>query len=348
MRDLALARRRRGGDRRPRPLRDPRPRGLPHARVLRGRPRRGVLAPSRRARRYEELHAKGGGILSTVRATRAAGDEGLADALARHVRLDAAVRNDDLRGEVRVRARPRRRSSPSFGRSAMQEAFRPGSARTPSRPSSPDADAYVDFLIDDVLPEAATIADRGRRLPRARGLRRRAGSSVPGRLPRRRSRSSPARRPVHGDGGDPARDRARRALGRPPRGDRGRTASPRSPRATSSACSCPPARSSSVGPMPPGRALVDAGAAIALATDFNPGSAFCESLPIVCSLAATQLRLAPGGGTRRVHGERRARARLRRPQGAARAGIRRGRRPSRAPTTGVTSRTTSAGRSCTR
>ena len=46
-------------------------------------------------------------------------------------------------------------------------------------------------------------------------------------------------------------------------------------------------------PMPPARALVDAGAAIALATDFNPGSAFCESLPLVCSLAATQLSLAP-------------------------------------------------------
>jgi imidazolonepropionase len=45
--------------------------------------------------------------------------------------------------------------------------------------------------------------------------------------------------------------------------------------------------------MPPARALVDAGAAVALATDFNPGSAFCESLPIVCSLAATQLKLSP-------------------------------------------------------
>jgi imidazolonepropionase len=30
-----------------------------------------------------------------------------------------------------------------------------------------------------------------------------------------------------------------------------------------------------------------------LATDFNPGSAFCESLPLVCSIAATQLRIAP-------------------------------------------------------
>jgi imidazolonepropionase len=46
-------------------------------------------------------------------------------------------------------------------------------------------------------------------------------------------------------------------------------------------------------PMPPARALVDAGAAIALATDFNPGSAFTESLPLVCSLAATQLKLSP-------------------------------------------------------
>ena len=45
--------------------------------------------------------------------------------------------------------------------------------------------------------------------------------------------------------------------------------------------------------MPPARALVDAGAAVALATDFNPGSAFCESLPLVCALAATQLKLAP-------------------------------------------------------
>jgi imidazolonepropionase len=32
---------------------------------------------------------------------------------------------------------------------------------------------------------------------------------------------------------------------------------------------------------------------VALATDFNPGSSYCESLPFVCSLACTQLRLSP-------------------------------------------------------
>jgi imidazolonepropionase len=46
-------------------------------------------------------------------------------------------------------------------------------------------------------------------------------------------------------------------------------------------------------PPPPARALVDAGAAIALATDFNPGSAFCESLPLVCALSVLQLGLSP-------------------------------------------------------
>jgi imidazolonepropionase len=46
-------------------------------------------------------------------------------------------------------------------------------------------------------------------------------------------------------------------------------------------------------PMPPARDLVDAGAAIALATDFNPGSSFTTSLPLVCSLACTQLHVSP-------------------------------------------------------
>jgi imidazolonepropionase len=46
-------------------------------------------------------------------------------------------------------------------------------------------------------------------------------------------------------------------------------------------------------PMPPARDLVDAGAIVVLATDFNPGSAFCESLPVVMSLACTQLGLTP-------------------------------------------------------
>ena len=46
-------------------------------------------------------------------------------------------------------------------------------------------------------------------------------------------------------------------------------------------------------PMPPARALIDAGGAVALATDFNPGSSFCHSLPLVMSLACTQMQMSP-------------------------------------------------------
>ena len=45
-------------------------------------------------------------------------------------------------------------------------------------------------------------------------------------------------------------------------------------------------------PMPPARALLDAGARVALASDFNPGSAPCDSLLVSLHLACTQLRMS--------------------------------------------------------
>jgi len=45
-------------------------------------------------------------------------------------------------------------------------------------------------------------------------------------------------------------------------------------------------------PMPPARSLLDAGARVAIATDFNPGSAPGESMLTAMSLACTQLRLS--------------------------------------------------------
>lgn len=43
----------------------------------------------------------------------------------------------------------------------------------------------------------------------------------------------------------------------------------------------------------PARRLVDAGVAVALATDFNPGSCMCHSMEMILSLACTSLRLTP-------------------------------------------------------
>jgi imidazolonepropionase len=54
-----------------------------------------------------------------------------------------------------------------------------------------------------------------------------------------------------------------------------------------------PARSSWTFRCPPARTLIEEGAVVALATDFNPGSSFCESLPLVMSLACTRLKMSP-------------------------------------------------------
>ena len=44
---------------------------------------------------------------------------------------------------------------------------------------------------------------------------------------------------------------------------------------------------------PMARRLIDAGAAIALATDYNPGTSPTTSMPLVLSMACTQMRMKP-------------------------------------------------------
>jgi imidazolonepropionase len=43
----------------------------------------------------------------------------------------------------------------------------------------------------------------------------------------------------------------------------------------------------------PARALIEAGAIVALATDYNPGTSPTQSMPMILSLACTQLRMTP-------------------------------------------------------
>ncbi|MDP3024209.1 MAG: imidazolonepropionase [candidate division Zixibacteria bacterium] len=44
---------------------------------------------------------------------------------------------------------------------------------------------------------------------------------------------------------------------------------------------------------PPARKMIDMGLQIALATDFNPGSSFTESMPMILSLACLRMKLTP-------------------------------------------------------
>lgn len=43
----------------------------------------------------------------------------------------------------------------------------------------------------------------------------------------------------------------------------------------------------------PGRELIDSGAAVSVATDFNPGSCFTESIPLIIALACLYMKLTP-------------------------------------------------------
>jgi imidazolonepropionase len=51
-------------------------------------------------------------------------------------------------------------------------------------------------------------------------------------------------------------------------------------------------------PYPPARALLDAGAAVAIATDCNPGSGFSTAMPLAIALAVREMRMTPAEAVR--------------------------------------------------
>jgi imidazolonepropionase len=242
---------------------------------------------------YEELHARGGGILSTVRATREAGEDDLAAALSRHESwmLRAGTTTFEAKSGygldretelTQLRVIKRAGGVPTWlGAHAVSPEF-----------AAEGADAYIDFLLRDVLPEAAPLAEAADVF-----LERGAFDSEQARRYLSTCRSAGLELRLHGDqfteaGAIPlAIELGARSVDHLESTGRGGIASLA---ASDVVGVLLPASALFLGrPMPPARALADAGAAIALATDFNPGSAYCESLPLVCSLAATQLRLAP-------------------------------------------------------
>jgi imidazolonepropionase len=240
---------------------------------------------------YEELHARGGGILSTVRATRAAGEDGMRKAVELH------------RGWMRRHGTTTFESKSGYGLDrdtelASLRAIRDaggiptwlGAHAVP--PEFAGADAYLDFALAEVLPEAAAIAEAADVF-----LERGAFDAAQARRYLEACRDAGLALRLHGDqfteqGAIPLAIEldARSVDHLEATGDEG----VRALAASDVSAVLLPASALFLGrPMPPARALVDAGAAVALATDFNPGSAFCESLPLCCSLAATQLELSP-------------------------------------------------------
>jgi imidazolonepropionase len=240
---------------------------------------------------YEELHAAGGGILSTVQATRAAGEAGLADAVGRH--RDWMLRAGTTTFEGKSGYGLDRETELASLRAIAAAGGIPtwlGAHATP--PEHADADAYLDFLLAEVLPDAAELAEAADVF-----LERGAFDAAQARRYLEACREHGLALRLHGDqfteaGAIPlAIELGVRSVDHlEATGGEGVAALAAS---DVTGVLLPVSALFLARPMPPARALVDAGAAIALATDFNPGSAFCESLPLVCSLAATQLKLSP-------------------------------------------------------
>jgi imidazolonepropionase len=240
---------------------------------------------------YEELHAAGGGILSTVAATRALTPDALLGRVESHAAWMVAHGTTTWEGKSGYGLD--RDTELASLRAVLAAGGSPtwlGAHAVP--PEHADADAYLDFVLADVLPEAVRLADaadvfleRGAfAAPQARRyLEACAGAGLALRL--------------HGDqftesGAVPlAIELGARSIDHlEATGAAGVDALGYSDVV---AVLLPASALFLDRPMPPARALVDAGAAVALATDFNPGSSYTTSLPLVASLACTQLHLAP-------------------------------------------------------
>jgi len=240
---------------------------------------------------YEELHAAGGGILSTVAATRALSPEALVERVEQHAAWMLAHGTTAWEGK----------SGYGLDRDTELESLRAvrtaggsptwlGAHSVP--PEHADAAAYLDFVLADVLPEAAQLADAADVF-----LERGAFDAPQARRYLEACAAAGLALRLHGDqftesGAVPlAIDLGARSI------DHLEATGPIGVQELGYsdvvAVLLPASALFLDRPMPPGRALADAGAAIALATDFNPGSSFTTSLPLIASLACTQLHLAP-------------------------------------------------------
>jgi imidazolonepropionase len=239
---------------------------------------------------YEELHASGGGILSTVRATRAAGEEALRDAVLRHRRAMLGHGTTAFEGKSGYGLdRDTELASLRAIRAAGGIPTWLGAHTAP--PEFVDADAYLDFALDEVLPDAAQLAEAADVF-----LEQNAFDAAQARRYLSACRDAGLALRLHGDqfteaGAIPlAIELGARSVDHlEATGDEGI----RALAASDVAAVLLPASALFLDrPMPRARELLDRGAAVALATDFNPGSAYCESLPLVGSLAATQLHMS--------------------------------------------------------
>ena len=240
---------------------------------------------------YEDLHTRGGGILSTVRATRAAGEEALAEAVATRRRAMLAHGTTTFEAKSGYGLdRDTELAQLRAVRASGGVATWLGAHAVP--PEFDDADAYLEFALREVLPAAAEVAEAADVF-----VERGAFDAAQARRYLEAARAHGLALRLHADqftergGIGVALEVGARSV------DHLEATGPGGVRllaASGVAAVLLPVAALFLGrPLPPARELIEAGAIVALATDFNPGSAFCDSLAVVCNLACTQLRMSP-------------------------------------------------------
>ena len=234
----------------------------------------------------------GGGIRTTVAATRAATDEQLAANVARHV------------AEMRRQGTTTVEIKSGYGLTVPDEArslASPGSS--PRRPPS-SAPTSCPRSTTSTWPATSTWSPGRCSRPRHRTH---AGStssaSAAPSTPTRRAPSSPRGRPRPAAGGcTPTSSDPARASGWPASSvcravdhctflDDDDVAAWLAP-ARWRRC-CPGVEFSTRSPYPDARGLLDAGVTVALATDCNPGLSYTSSMPLCVALAVREMRMTP-------------------------------------------------------
>jgi imidazolonepropionase len=249
---------------------------------------------------YEEIHTSGGGIRSTVAATRAGGERDLRSSVERHLgwMLEHGTTTAEAKsgyGLDRETELKSLRAIEEAGRSSPVDVVPTFLGAHTVPPEFDSAAEYVEFVIHEVLPQAAPLArfadvflERGcfeaseaRRyleVCREYGLALRFHAdqfSERGAIPLALELGA-----CSVDHLEATKDEGALLLAK-----------------SGVAAVLLPACGLFLDlPLPPARLLADEGAIVALATDFNPGSSYCESLPLVMNLACTRLGFSPAEG----------------------------------------------------
>jgi imidazolonepropionase len=245
---------------------------------------------------YEEIHASGG-IRSTVAATRSGSEQELRSAVERHLRwmLEHGTTTAEAKsgyGLDRETELKSLRAIQDAGRLSPVDVHPTFLGAHTVPPEFDSAAEYVEFVVNDVLPDAVPLArfadvflERGSfEAPEAKrylqacrehglALRLHADQfSQRGAIPLAIELGARSVDHLEATGEEGARLLTRSDV---------------------AAVLLPACGLFLDLPLPPARLLADGGAIVALATDFNPGSSFCESLPLVMNLACTRLGLSP-------------------------------------------------------